>query len=39
MIDTNAFKYFITGYRQFMAFTKDIKYTTIDISKVGAIYV
>lgn len=39
MIDTNAFKYFTMGYKQFMAFTRDIKYTTIDIFKVGAIYV
>ena len=39
MIDTGASKHSIVSYGQFMAYTRDIKYTTIDISKVGAIYV
>lgn len=39
MIDTSAFKQFRASYRQFMVYTKDIKYTTIDISKVGTIHV
>lgn len=39
MIDTNISKHFTVGYGQYMAYKKDIKYTTIDISKIGAIYV
>ena len=39
MIDTGISKYFIAGYGQLMAYTRDIKDTTINISKVGAIYV
>lgn len=39
MIDTGAFKHFIVGYGQFMAYIRNIKDTTIDISKAGVIYV
>ena len=39
MIDISAFKYSTAGYGQFKAYIKDIKYTTIDISKAGAIYI
>ena len=39
MIDTGASKHSTAGYGQFMAYTRDIKYTTIDISKAGAIHV
>ena len=39
MIDTGAFKHSIAGYGQFMAFTRDIKDTTINISKAGTIHV
>ena len=39
IIDTGASKHFTAGYGQFMAYTKDIKYTTIDISEAGAIHV
>lgn len=39
MIDTSASKHFRAGYGQFMIYIKNIKYTTIDISKVGIIYV
>ena len=39
MIDTGASKHSIASYRLFMDYTRDIKYTIIDISKAGAIYV
>lgn len=39
MIDTGASMHFITSYRQFMAYIRDIKDTIIDISKVRAIQV
>lgn len=39
MIDTSIFKYFTAGYEQFMAYRRDIKYTTINISKADTIYV
>lgn len=39
MINTGAFKHFTADYRQFMAYTRYINYTTIDISKVSAIHV
>ena len=39
MINIGASKHFTAGYKQFMAYTRDIKYTTIEISKAGAIHV
>lgn len=39
MINTNAFKHFRASYKQFMAYTRDIKNTIINILKVGAIYI
>lgn len=39
MIDITASKHSIVSYEQFMAYTKDIKYTIIDISKISIIYV
>lgn len=39
MIDTGVFKYSTVGYRQFMAYIRDIKYTTINIPKAGVIYI
>ncbi len=39
MIDTGASKHFTAGYGQFMTYTRDIKDTTIDIAKAGAIHV
>ena len=39
MIDTGASKHSTAGYGQFMAYIRDIKYMTINISKAGAIHV
>ena len=39
MIDTGASQHSTAGYGQLIAYTKDIKYTTIDISKASAIHV
>ena len=39
MIDTGASKHSTSGYRQYMAYTREIKDTTIDISKTGAIHI
>lgn len=39
MINTGIFKHSIAGYGQFMAYTRDIKYATINISKTDAIHV
>ena len=39
IIDTGVSKHFIASYRQFIAYTRDIKYTTIDIFKISAIHV
>lgn len=39
MIDTGASKYSTAGYGQYMAYTRDIKDTAIDIAKAGAIHV
>lgn len=39
MIDTNILKYSTTDYRQYMAYIRDIKDTTIDITKTSAIHV
>ena len=39
MIDTGASKHSTAGYGQYMAYTRDIKDTTIDISKADAIHV
>lgn len=39
MIDAGVYKYSITGYGQYMTYTRKIKDTTINISKVVAIYV
>lgn len=38
-IDTSASNHSIAGYGQFMAYTRDFKYMTIDISKVDIIHV
>lgn len=37
LIDTSVSKHSTIGYGQFMTYTRDIKYTTIDISKTSAI--
>lgn len=37
IIDINIIKYFIASYKQFITYTKDIKYMTINIFKVNAI--
>lgn len=39
MININTSIYFIVGYKQFMAYTRDIKDTTINITKVDIIYI
>lgn len=39
MIDTSVFKYSTMDNKQFMAYTRDIKDTTIDIAKIGVIYI
>lgn len=39
MTDNWLAKYFTMGYRQFMAYTRNIKYITIDIFKANAIHV
>ena len=39
MIDIGASKHSTVGYGQFMTYTRDIKYITIDISKAGVIHV
>lgn len=39
MIDTSASQHFTVGYRQCMAYTRDIKNTTINITKAGAIHI
>ena len=39
MIDSIVSYYFTVGYKQYMAYTKDIKDTTIDISKTNTILV
>ncbi len=39
MIDTGISKHSIAGFRQFMAYIRDIKDTTIDIAKASAIHV
>lgn len=39
IIDTGISKHFTAGYKKFMAYIRDIKYTTIDISKADAIYI
>lgn len=39
MIDIDTCKHSRTGYRQFIAYTRDIKYTTIHFSKVDTIYI
>ncbi len=37
IIDTGKSKHFIVDYGQFMTYIRDIKNTTIDITKAGAI--
>lgn len=39
MINAGVSKHFTRSYKQYIAYTKDIKYTTINISKSSAIYV
>lgn len=39
IIDTGISKHFTASYKKFMAYIRDIKYTTIDISKADAIYI
>ena len=39
IIDTGIFKHSTAGYGQFIAYTRNIKYTTSDISKADAIHV
>lgn len=39
IIDTSTSKYFIAYYRQYMAYTRDIKNTAIHIAKAAAVYI
>lgn len=39
MIDIDIFKYFTVGYRQYIAYIKDLKNITIDITKAKAVYI
>lgn len=39
MIDIGIFKYFIVGYRQFIAYTRDIKDKIIDFLKANIILI
>lgn len=39
MINTGELKHSIAGYGQFIAYTRDIKDTTINITKAGTIHI